>query len=112
MPRPLLALSVLVAAALPARADDRPPVTAAVVYGTRADAPVPAFEPRQRVQQAAGREVAAVIVVRGVPADQLAPLASIAPEAEVIRALAALCRSDPRDRGAITASLPALPARF
>ena len=111
MPRPLLALTLLVAAALPARADDRPPVTTAVVYGTRADAPVPAFEPRERVQQAAGREVAAVIVVRGVPADQLAPRASIAPEAEVMRALAALCRSDP-DRGAITASLPALPARF
>ena len=111
MPRPLLAL--LLAAALPALADDRAPVPAAVTYGTRADFPAPAFEPRRRVQQAAGHDVApAVVVVRGIPADELIPAMSLAPDVEVIRALAALCRIDPRDRGAIAASLPALPARF
>jgi hypothetical protein len=82
-----------------------------VVYGTPAAAPA-AFEPRERVQRAAGRELAAVVVVRGIAAEASVPQASTAPDADVLRALAALCRSDPREAGPLAAGLPALPARF
>jgi hypothetical protein len=111
MPRPLLAL--LAAAALPAFADDRPPATAAVSYGVHAGAAAPAFEPRRRVQKAGGADIAhAVVVVRGISADGFAPAASSSPDVEAMRAVAALCRIDPRNGGAIAAGLPALPARF
>jgi hypothetical protein len=111
MSRSLIAL--ILAAALPAAADDHAPVPAGVSYGPPAEfTAAPAFEPRRRVQQVAGHEaVPAVVVVRGIAAGEITPAMSMSPDAEVVRALAALCRVDPNG-GTIAANLPALPARF
>ena len=61
------------------------------------------------------RDAVIVEAVRSPVGRRRGSLAGVHPvdlSAHVLRALAALCRSDPRDAGPLAAGLPALPAGF